>query len=123
VNEPVSATAEAWERSTELCVSCPLCAFTFDSAHTDADGGYSCPVCAEVALAAALERAERERDEAREALREAGGVIEDVIWLDNNIHNYGSAGWRDFFKATLRDARRARATLASPAAEGEGREA
>jgi len=51
---------EAWEQSTELCVSCPNCAFTFDSTHTDQDGGYSCPLCAEIHLEARL--AEIEQD-------------------------------------------------------------
>jgi hypothetical protein len=36
----------AWEREEGVtCVVCPACAFTFDAFHTDADGGYSCPVC------------------------------------------------------------------------------
>ena len=52
---------EAWEQSTELCVSCPNCAFTFDSTHTDQDGGYSCPLCAEIHLEARLAEVERLR--------------------------------------------------------------
>lgn len=55
-------SAADWEQSTELCVSCPDCAFTFDSAHTDADGGYSCPVCVEIRLEARIAEVERERD-------------------------------------------------------------
>lgn len=42
----MSETAEMW--------SCPDCAFTFDAIHTDRDGGYSCPVCAEARLEAEL---------------------------------------------------------------------
>ncbi|MBA2742511.1 MAG: hypothetical protein H0U46_10920 [Actinobacteria bacterium] len=34
-------------------------------------------------------------------------VANGVIWLDNNIHNYGSDAWRGYFKAVLRDARAA----------------
>lgn len=38
-----------WEHSYGVtCVVCPVCAFTFDEVHTDADGGYSCPACAEL---------------------------------------------------------------------------
>ena len=51
---------EAWQQSTELCVSCPDCAFTFDSMHTDQGGGYSCPVCAEIRLEARLAEVESE---------------------------------------------------------------
>lgn len=40
---------------------------------------------------------------------ELEAVANGVIWLDNNIHNYGSDAWRDYFKAVLRDARRAMA--------------
>lgn len=42
-------------------------------------------------------------------LQETLAVVDGVIWLDNNIHNYGSDGWRGYFKAVLRDARRAKA--------------
>ena len=45
-----------------------------------------------------------ELEEQHEALV---GVAGGVIWLDNNIHNYGSDEWRGFFKAVLRDARAA----------------
>jgi hypothetical protein len=39
---------------------CPECAFTFDAIHTDADGGHSCPCCAESSLRrSALEEAAR----------------------------------------------------------------
>lgn len=40
-----------WEREDGVeCVVCPVCAFTFDAAHEDTTGGYSCPACAEVKL-------------------------------------------------------------------------
>ena len=45
-----------WAIDTVTCVSCPACAFTFDAVHSDADGGYSCPACAEVRLKAELDR-------------------------------------------------------------------
>ena len=61
------ASEAAWDQfSTEHCVSCPDCAFTFDSAHTDQDGGYSCPCCAEAALVARLAEAERVRGAAQD---------------------------------------------------------
>jgi hypothetical protein len=40
-------------------------------------------------------------------LQELEAVANGVIWLDNNIHNYGTDEWRGYFKAVLRDARRA----------------
>jgi hypothetical protein len=46
-------------------------------------------------------------------VEEMSGVVDNVIWLDNNIHNYGSDEWRGFFKAALRDARRAKGALAA----------
>ena len=37
-----------WLLSTEDCVSCPECAFTFDAMHCDDDGlTYTCPCCSE----------------------------------------------------------------------------
>ena len=42
-----------WLLSTEDCVSCPECAFTFDAMHCDDDGlTYTCPACSEQALLA-----------------------------------------------------------------------
>jgi hypothetical protein len=43
------------------CVVMHCCGFTFDAVHTDEDGGYSCPACAEISpgrLAAAEQRAQ-----------------------------------------------------------------
>lgn len=37
---------------------------------------------------------------------EAVRVCNDVLWLANNMHNYGTDQWRDFFMACVRDARR-----------------
>lgn len=63
-SEPVAAGA--WQQSTELCVSCPECAFTFGAGHvTQATGEYDCPVCAESRL-----RSDREAMET--GLRDAG---------------------------------------------------
>ena len=45
-------------------------------------------------------------DAERERLVEAQKVAGNVLWLNNNMHNYGSDDWRAFFKATVRDARR-----------------
>lgn len=59
-----------------------------------------------------------EREKLRVQLRELEAVANGVIWLDNNIHNYGSDAWRGYFKAVLRDARRA---MASPQSNQEGR--
>lgn len=39
-------------------------------------------------------------------LDEAVGVCHGVIWLANNLHNYGSDAWREYFVACVRDARR-----------------
>ena len=52
---------------------CPDCAFSFCHIHTDADGSYSCPLCAEAALTA-------ERDRYREALEKIArmGFSEDA---------------------------------------------
>jgi CxxC motif-containing protein len=46
------SAAQTWEHEEGVtCVVCPTCAFTFDASHADADGGYSCPVCAEAPMA------------------------------------------------------------------------
>ena len=62
----------AWLLSTEDCVSCPDCAFTFDAMHTTQDGGgYDCPACGENELAArefALRAALATADQASSAL-------------------------------------------------------
>jgi hypothetical protein len=59
------ASAEEWEHEQNVeCVVCPSCAFAFDACHTDADGGYSCPACAEAALLTERDALKKERDEA-----------------------------------------------------------
>lgn len=45
-------------------------------------------------------------DDERERLTEAQQVAGNTLWLDNNMHLYGTDEWREFFKATVRDARR-----------------
>ena len=35
---------------------CPDCAFGFDAMHSDIDGTYSCPLCAETRLLAEVEK-------------------------------------------------------------------
>ena len=46
-----------------------------------------------------------------EALRrekhELVGVAGGVLWIDNNMHLYGTKEWREYFKAVVRDARHA----------------
>lgn len=37
---------------------------------------------------------------------EAVGVCHGVLWLANNLRNYGSDAWRDLFVACVRDGRR-----------------
>lgn len=39
-------------------------------------------------------------------LDEAVAVSHGVLWLANNMHNYGSDAWRELFMACVRDARR-----------------
>ena len=46
----------AWQAEHEPKLwSCPECAFTFDAMHTEQDGSYSCPACAEQRLRVSLE--------------------------------------------------------------------
>lgn len=52
---------EEWWRKSEAALSrvlwsCPDCAFTFDAMHTGPGDGYSCPVCGEAQIEAALSR-------------------------------------------------------------------
>lgn len=84
----------AWEREEGVtCVVCPACAFTFDACHTDEGGGYSCPVCAEIAL------------------REERGRLRDALeWLE------GELPWGSAMKE------RARAALGSGLAAGKEHE-
>lgn len=63
-------------------------------------------------------------DECADALREARAerdeavaVCNGVLWLDDNLHNYGSDAWRTYFKACVRDARRVAALAASDTPE------
>ena len=53
-----------------------------------------------------IDDANRALDSLTQRVKELEGVANDVIWLDNNIHNYGTDGWRSYFKAALRDAKR-----------------
>lgn len=39
---------------------------------------------------------------------EAERVCDGVLWLADNIHNYGTEAWRGYFMACVRDARRVR---------------
>ena len=51
---------QEWGEEVDMLnVVCPDCAFSYCHIHTDADGGYSCPLCAEAAITA-------ERDTLRE---------------------------------------------------------
>jgi hypothetical protein len=43
---------------------CPGCAFAFDAMHTNEDGSYSCPACAEIRLAEEVTRLRKELDDA-----------------------------------------------------------
>ena len=44
----------------------------------------------------------RKRPDEDEAVR----VCHGVLWLADNIHNYGTKQWRGYFMACVRDARR-----------------
>lgn len=66
--------------------TCPDCAFSFAAEHADADGGHSCPACAELRLAAdlaaarsELEACRRERDEARDAVQAACDATANAV--------------------------------------------
>ena len=51
------AYGRAWDSALSAAPQlrqCPDCMFTFDATHTDEDGGYSCPNCAEERLSDAL---------------------------------------------------------------------
>jgi rubrerythrin len=61
----------AASRELVACWSCPDCAFTFDAMHEDAEGGYSCPACAEIRLTA-------ERDKLRAELSDLYPAIESL---------------------------------------------
>ena len=67
-----------WQQSTELCVECPVCAFTFSADHTDIDEKtYSCAECAQEALERALADARLEVEELRGVLHGDKGAITD----------------------------------------------
>lgn len=63
----------------KACVTCPDCGFSFASEHEDAGTGFTCPVCGEERLRAALAERTRERDE---ALREQAKREE---WYQYNL--------------------------------------
>lgn len=86
-----------WLTSTELCVSCPDCAFTFDSGHTDADGGYSCPNCAEFALM-------RERDAIGAALGEPCAKCGHIDWRSDGYLDDLLSPVRKQYEAAQREA-------------------
>ena len=47
----------AWAQHENVTVvECPACGFCFDADHEDHEGGYSCPMCAEIRLNEALEK-------------------------------------------------------------------
>lgn len=45
--EEAESKVAALKRERVSLWTCPDCAFSFDAAHKDEDGGYSCPVCGE----------------------------------------------------------------------------
>ncbi len=49
---------------------------------------------------------EKRREHPEATHDEAIAVCHGVLWLANNIHNYGSDAWREYFMACVRDARR-----------------
>jgi hypothetical protein len=74
-----SLHSEPWEREEHVdCVSCPECAFTFDACHEDRDGGYSCPLCAELASKKTLEGIAEKQQNALRIIRENGFVFESL---------------------------------------------
>ena len=61
-----SVQDQEWLREGHVdCVSCPVCAFTFDACHEDQGGGYSCPLCAEARLVEQLEAVRGELETTR----------------------------------------------------------
>lgn len=73
-------TLEPWQKHEGCtCVECPTCAFLFHDDHTDDDGFYSCPNCAEAALRADLAETKRDRDQ---MLKVAGQRQE---WNEENL--------------------------------------
>lgn len=51
---PLAREAAEYIEQAPNMWDCPDCGFSFDARHEDVGGGYSCPVCAEVRLTAAL---------------------------------------------------------------------
>jgi hypothetical protein len=106
---PHISPQEEWLREGHVdCVSCPVCAFTFDACHEDQGGGYSCPLCVELRLqeqlqtaqdslflketrAAAWEGRARKAEEQLEAARDAlGRVVQeyharDTDWTTSDL--------------------------------------
>ena len=67
-----------WDTELRECVYCPVCAFGFDADHSDPDGNYSCPACAEVRL------------------RQAFGELSRLEWIEEVDVNgeYTTTKWR-----------------------------
>lgn len=97
------AAKETAERERVKVWSCPDCAFSFDAFHTDQDGGYSCPACAELRLSSEVATLTATVAGLRELAREA---IEDhtrLFDLARNSHRSerDCLGKRDALRARL----------------------
>lgn len=79
---------DEWAREAGVtCVVCPDCAFTFDENHTDVpDDGYTCPLCGELKLQAALDEARTERDKALVLADEQAQWVEEERAQSNEAY-------------------------------------
>ena len=61
---------------------CPVCTFSFHIDHTDEDGGYSCPECAEAVLKNKIEELEDECDRLKAHVARHREQMEDYERLE-----------------------------------------
>lgn len=87
---------------------CPDCAFAFDAAHEDSDGGHTCPCCAEARLTAALASANEMNERLVAQLRKLDE------WRTKIDEDEDYTGWEDLESIVGE----ARALLASMKGDG-----
>lgn len=71
-------------RSGVILWQCPDCAFAFDASHTDNDGSYSCPCCAEARLTTAL-------SSSNEMLGRAAPMLDRLAHYEGNVNQPAKA--------------------------------
>jgi len=89
-NDRLLATVDAERaRASQAMWTCPDCAFSFAAEHTDPDGSYTCPCCAEAALTAERDAARADRVCWRETHNQVAAERDAADSVIRHWHKHG----------------------------------